>query len=449
MSERLMRNQDAEQSVLAACLLEPVAITKARAVLMPADFTFPRHKLLFAAVLELHATGVTVDYVTLAAKLHERNELEAAGGKDYIAFLLDAIPTADNVQYHADLVRICALRRRLIETIDTARTAVTSGDIPLEDVAGAIQSALSTVVSNEGRRGFSAVTASEIIDLTDAIAARRDAARDGKIIGVATGYPEIDEMTFGFQPGELVIVGARPKCGKTAFVLNCALNAIVDDARSVGFVSTEMTRTELIEGAGNRLAQLMRSATASGRLSNDELARFATQLHALTGRMHIDDDAFPTLEDVIARAIDLKARHPEISLLVVDYLQRVSKRMAGRRGDEEISAVTSGMKSLAKLLGIPILAPAQVNYKESDKRESKAPTSADLQGSSGFAQDANFLFLLHRPGLFDPREDLAHVLQVSLAESRRTPKFDCRLYWHGEFMTIDSAERRDRRRSAQ
>jgi replicative DNA helicase len=452
-TDLLLRNEDAEQAVLAAMLIEPVAVTKARAVCTAADFFASSHRLLFAAMLEIAARGATVDPLTVASQLGGRGELEAAGGKNYLGFLVDAVPTAANVAYHAELVQACATRRRLLDTLESAKAAITTGaEESLAAIAGSVQAALSAAVTKDGRRGFGVVTGDEIIALADSLIQRREVTRAGRIVGVATGYPEIDDVVNGARPGELFVFGARPKCGKTALVLNMATNAILDDPaldNHVGFVSTEMTRDELLEGAGNNLARLTRSQTAAGRVVDADVARFATRLSGLAGRLHIDDEAFPTLEDVIARSIDLKARHPEITLLVVDYLQRVTKRLAGRRGDEEIAAVTSGIKSLAKALKIPIYAPAQVNYKETDKRENKAPTSADLQGASGFAQDANFLFLLHRPALFNPSPELAHVLQVELAESRRTAKFTARLDWHGELMGVDSLRRRERAQQLQ
>lgn len=445
MSSSLLHSEDAEQAVLAACLIESGAVTAARGVVTADDFFAARHRVLFRAIVSVASNGLEVDPITLAAQLIETGELEVAGGKDYLGFLVDAVPTAANVRYHASIVQQCAARRGILATIASAQTALTSsGPDSLETIAGTIQTALSKAVTHSGRRGFAVVTGEEILDLADAVAARRAARELGQVVGVATGYPEIDNQIGGFKAGELVIIGARPKCGKTALVLNIAVNAIVDTDAHGGFVSTEMLRGELLERAANRLARLTTQQTASGHVTDAEVERFARALMPLKHRLHIDHEAFPTLENVIARSMDLKARHPEISFLVVDYLQRVSKRMKGRRGDEEIAAVTQGMKALAKELGIPVFAPAQVNYKETDKRDSKAPTSADLQGGSGFAQDANFLFLLHRPALFDPNPDLAHVLMVELAESRRTPKFTARLDWHGQYMAIDSHERRAR-----
>lgn len=445
-SPLLLRNEDAEQAVLGAMLMEPVAITKARAVCGVADFVSPRHRLLFAAMLDIDASGATVDPLTLFSHLGAKGELEAVGGKDYVGALLDVVPTAANVTYHAELVQACGTRRRLLETLKAAETAITTGATDsLAEIAGQIQSAVSAAVTKGGRKGFGVVTGAEIIDLADELVQRRAATQAGQIVGVATGYPEVDDVLYGLRPAEFVIVAARPKCGKTALCLNIAVNAIADDGHHGGFISTEMLRSELLERAGNRLAKLTTHQTASGRLDDKEVGRFATQLAQLAGRLHIDDEAFPTLDDVIARSIDLKARHPEIAFLVVDYLQRITKRMKGRRGDEELAAVTQGMKALAKELRIPIIAPAQVNYKDSDKRESKAPTLADIQGGSSFAQDGNFVFLLHRPALFDPDPSLAHVLQVELAASRRTQNFTTKLDWHGEFMAIDSTERRRRR----
>lgn len=441
-----LRNDDAEQAVLAAMLFDTVAIGVARGLVVADDFVATRHRLLYGAIVDVAATGATVDPITLASRLATRGELEAAGGKDYVGFLIGAIPTAANVRYHAELVRECSARRRLLETIDAAKLAITTGaDDSLTEIAGRIQASVSSAVTKGGRKGYAVVTGDEIIALADSLSARREALAAGRIVGIATGYPEIDDVLFGLRPAEFMIVAARPKCGKTSLCLNIAVNAITEGGATGGFVSTEMLRDELLERAGNRLARLTTHQTAAGYVDDREVARFATQLSCLAGKLHIDDEAFPTLDDVIARSIDLKARHPEIAFLVVDYLQRITKRLKGRRGDEELAAVTTGLKSLGKELRIPIIAPAQVNYKDSDKRESKAPTLADIQGGSSFAQDGNFVFLLHRPALFDADPSLAHVLQVELAASRRTKNFTTKLDWHGDFMAIDSPLRRARR----
>lgn len=436
MKKNLLRNHEAERNVLSACLVEPVALRKAGAILSPADFHDADHRAIYAACLDVMASGAVVDGVTIGT--HLGDDLP-----DLVQELADNFFTAVNIVYHAELVQACATRRRLIETLDHATKAITSGsDEALASIAGTVQSALSSAVSKGGRKGFGVVTGEEIIALADSIVERRTAREAGQIIGVATGYPEIDDQLFGFKPAELVIVCARPKGCKTALCLNITVNAITEQGLSGGFVSTEMLRPELLERAGNQLAKVTTRQTAAGLMSDREVERFATQLNSLAGRLHIDDEAFPTLDDVIARSIDLKARHPEIAFLVVDYLQRVTKRMKGRRGDEEIAAVTAGIKALGKELRIPIFAPAQVNYKDSDRRDAKSPTLADIQGSSSFAQDGNFVFLLHRPGLFDPDPALASVLQVELAASRRTDNFTTNLVWHGEFQAIDSPLRR-------
>lgn len=439
----ILHNENAEQAVLAACLIDGPAIATSRALVTPDDFFATRHRLLFAAMRDVADGGATVDPLTVASRLDMRGELSGAGGKDYLGFLVDAVPTAANVAHHAELVQACALRRRLLATLSDARAVIeTGGETPLAEIAGAVQASLSSAVSRGGRSGFRVVTSEEVIALADDLAARREMHRAGGITGVATGYPELDDRLHGLRPGELLIIGARPKAGKTALVLNIATNAVIEGGLSGGFVSTEMLRGELLERIGNRLARLTTDQTASGAVTDAEVARYAMRMSEVAGKLHIDDEAFPTLDDVIARSIDLKARHPEIAFLVIDYLQRVTKRLAGRRGDEEIAAVTEGTKKLAKQLRIPVLAPAQVNYKDTDRREQKAPTLADLQGGSGFAQDANFVLLLHRPAVFDPDPSLERVLQVDLAAARRCKNFTTRLDWHGEYMAIDSPLRR-------
>lgn len=441
-------SMDAEESVLSALLMEDGAMSKVRPLLTPESFYAEKHRRVYAAMLAIVDRGEVIDPVTLREEMDARGDLALVGGRDYLGYLIDIVPTASNVAYWAKIVASHAERRQLLQTLRDAQAAVWANDTPLADVAGQVQAALSSAVTEQGARGFRKVGTAEWLEYLEQLEERARTIKAGGSLGIPTGYPEIDQHTLGFRAGELIIPGARPKCGKTAFSLNVGINNVVDE-REVGIVSTEMMRAEVLEGAMANLAQIERRRLSMGQLYDGEMGRMAKIAATLSGRLHIDDEAFPVLEDVVARALDLKARVPDLQLLIVDYLQRIGKRMKGRRGDEELAEVTKTMKGLAKQLGIPVIAPAQVNFKETDKREQKRPMLADIQGGSSFAQDANFVLILHRPGVFDPSPSLERVLEVDCQASRRTAPFTEVLEWDGPRMRITSPQQRARARTEQ
>lgn len=437
-------SDDAEEAVLSAMLGWPAAIPVAAKILTPEMFYAEKRRRLFRVMADLSQRGVEVDPITLSEALAARHELEASGGKDYIGYLIDVVPTGENVRHHAQIVADHAEKRRVLEALMQAQSAIYANEAPVADIAGQVQGALSKAVTRDGSVGFRALDHAAWYAFMETLEERGRLTSAGKLAGLPTGYPALDRHILGLRTGELVIPAARPKCGKTAFSLNVALNVALMDPDAVGpvgIVSTEMTRMEVQEGLIAAMTQVERRRLSTGALYGDELTAITRAALQLNDRLHVDDEAFPTLEDVIARSLDLKARVPNLSLLVVDYLQRITKRLKGRRGDEELAAITSAMKGLAKTLGIPLIAPAQVNFKDTDKREQKRPMLADIQGGSSFAQDANFVLILHRPGLFDPSPHLERVFEVDCQASRRTENFTESLEWDGSRMRITNGTR--------
>lgn len=410
----------AEQAVLSAILLDASAFVVASRWVRSEDFMSGAHRRIFDAYASLRSSDTPIDPLTLSAELERRGDLSAAGGREYLAYLVDVVPTAANVEYHAKLVRSWAHRASLAQSITRAREAIGDPSILPADIARQLQADTLNVAVDDPGSGFEVVNRATIVSLAERIEARGAMTLAGKVPGLPTGYPEIDDVTLGFRPGELVVFGAVPKAWKTALVDNIALNML-----RAGFVggkvAAEMTRDETLERMLAAESQVPTHTLSRGDLTHDQWQRFFVASRTLDGRFHVDDEAFPELGDVIARCTELKARVPDLAFLVVDYLQLVTTRLQGKRGDEEINAVCRGLKGVAKRLGVPVLAPAQCNYKEIDARSDKRPELRDLQGASGMAQTANFVGLLYNPLLYYP--DARPVLEVEFAASRRTPKW--------------------------
>lgn len=433
-----MSVRDAEEAVLSAMLMDPAAITAARDTITGDSFEIPGHRAIYRAMQSLASRETEVDPITLSAELEAEGELEKAGGKDYIGYLIDATPTAANIRYHAQIVREAAKKRELLTTLRFALEMAESPKADCSSIAAELQQSLLAIAVQREGRGYR--PAGDI--LAEALARIKDRETNaiaGIPNGVLTGYPEIDQHTNGFGEGELIIVGGGAKSGKTMTCLAWALfNVLYGDG--AGFVSAEMTAVQLAERCLNAVGMVKAMNTASGRLTPEEWQRLFQAGGDITraNNLFIDDEAFPSLDDVIARGLHLKSQHPNLKLLVVDYLQLVSQKMQGRRGDEEISAVCHGLKGLAKRAKLAVLAPCQTNYKEVDARSTPKPTLRDLQGSSGPAQDADFVFLANRPGLTNPDPMLSDLIEYELAASRRTERFTVRMRWNGTYMRVES-----------
>lgn len=435
---RALAPHDAERALLAAVLDDPDAFAAARRVVTAAAFAWPEHAELWASIERMADAGEpTTDGVLIL------RAMEAAGASSKAAFLgleLAGLGLPDHASHYVAIV-LGAARRRAVRALAlelAARTEDARSDVDLaaRETAGALLP-LATADAAGSAGGFQRAS-DGLGPLMDLLDARARGAADGRTLGIPSGFPELDAIFHGFRPGELIVIGAGPKMGKSTFSLSLLLR-VVQGGHHAGIVSCEMTRDELLEGMLSQASGVSRRALAAGGLADDDYPRIARAGGVLTHdlkRLYIYDAAFPTLADVSAQMIRLKAEHPEVELVVVDYLQLVAHRMTGRRGDEEIAAVCAGLKGIAKRLGLVVIAPAQTNYKETDKRENKRPTPADLQGGSGMAQTANAVLLLYRPAVHGMSAD--DVLEVDVALSRRTDRATIVLGWDGSRMRVFS-----------
>lgn len=441
-------SEAAEQAVLSAMILDPNTIPFVGRTIRSESFFRPAHRRIFDAMRAMSDRGDAVDPLTLTAELQRNESLEQTGGRSYIGYLVDVVPSAVNVEHHARIVQRHAQRRQLIAASDTARMMAMREDADPEEIARQLQSDTLSVAVNDGQRGFQVVSRSDIEALADSIQLRGEATSQGRIPGLATGYPEIDDVTQGFRPSEFITIGGVPKAWKSAVAHNITRH-VVHAGQMVGIVSAEIGRAQTLERIISADAQIPGDVIAKGTLRDDEWRRFIESGNALENLLHIDDEAYPELGDVLTRCTDLKARHPEIVMIVVDYLQLVTARRRGMTGAEEINTVTRALKGLGKRLGVVIVAPFQCNFKEIDKRDDKHPQVGDVQGASGPIQDADFAILLYNGTLYNP--SAPKILELNFAACRRTAPFVARLKMYPEFQLLGSerAEQQTQRRVAE
>jgi replicative DNA helicase len=403
-------SEDAEQAVLGAMLLDADAIVRTVELVDETMFYREAHRRIFRAMLALHTAGAVLDPLTLADELERQGSLAAAGGKDYIGTLLDVVPTAANVEYHVRIVKDKALRRRLIEVATGLVTEAHETAADASDLIDLAEHRIFQVSQQRGSEGFT-----RIKELLWPAMERIEQLREGgPLTGVPSGFADLDKITLGFQPSDLIIVAGRPSMGKTAFVLNVAQYAAVESNIPTAIFSLEMSKESLImrmlASEGFIDAQRLRS----GKLNSQDHSNLA-KAAALLGQapIWIDDTPGLTLLEIRSRARRLKSQ-VGIKMVVVDYLQLIQGPAGSENRQQEISFISRSLKILAKELAVPVLALSQLSRApEQRAAEHKRPQLSDLRESGAIEQDADVVMFLYRPEMYDrPVDDTGKAVTM-------------------------------------
>lgn len=437
----LLNNSEAERAILGACFLDPAAVLIARRhIKAPTYFYSLQNRLVWEALLHLTDVESAIDPVTVGFRLEALGVLENAGGKDYITVLLDATPTAANVEYHAKLVRELADRRTIVGIANGLLRSAQDRALAIEDVVAAATNALTPVAVDASATDFVSAKGHmwNVLEHLDRLNSGTSKP------GFTTGWPELDEkMGGGPTPGELVSVVGIPGSGKTAVAINWATNAILDQGIACAFVSAEMRMRQLIIRQLNSVARVGTGETRTGRFHTDAWQRITAAAGRLTegDLLFIDDTPAPSIEDVAAKVTLLKQRVPALKYLFVDFMQLLTQRDR-RKGDLESSAlkaVAYGLQALAARLEIVVVATVQPNDKQIEERNDKRPQLRDIQGSSGIRQASHFVLLCHRPQQFDPAA--GDVFEIDIAKARELQQSHVKLYWDGPHQRLHSPGR--------
>jgi replicative DNA helicase len=391
-------SEDAEQAVLAAMLMDADAIMRAVEFVNDSMFYAERHRRIFRALIALTERGSIADPLTLSDELDRRGELAHSGGKEYIAFLVDAVPTAANVEYHAQIVREKALLRSLIEVSTSVVAEAFGGRTTAAELLDEAEQKIFQVSQAQGVGGFT-----RIKELLWPTMERIEALqRGGKTItGVASGFSDLDELTSGFQPSDLVIIAARPSMGKTAFVLNIAQHSAIEHNIPIAIFSLEMSKESLVQRMLTSEARIDAQRLRKGMLRDDDFPRLARAAGLLSSApVYIDDSAGITLLEMRSKARRLKA-DSGLGLVIVDYLQLIQGPMKAENRQQEISQISRSLKALAKELAVPVVALSQLSRApEQRSGEQKRPQLADLRESGAIEQDADLVMAIYRPEVY-------------------------------------------------
>jgi replicative DNA helicase len=429
----------AEQAVLGAMLLDADAALRAIELLDDLAFYRDGHRRLFRAMAKLLESGNVIDPVVLQNELERTNELEMVGGTDYIAELIDIVPTAANIDYHCRIVREKALIRKLIEV---GTTMVQSAYESEADVGTQLDEAEQRVFEVSHQRGTQEVV--RIKELMWQAMERIELRHRGDelVRGVASGFTDLDALTNGFQESDLIIIAARPSMGKTAFSLNIAANSALEGNVPTAIFSLEMSRLQLVERllAAESFVDLHR--LRSGRLRDDDYPKMSQAAGLLgTAPIWIDDSPALTLLELRSKARRLKVEH-EVALFIVDYLQLIRGTGRAESRQEEISYISRSLKALARELSTPVIALSQLSRAPEQRGGDRRPMLSDLRDSGAIEQDADLVMFIYRaemyPGLIEDASTQEGVADLILAKHRNGPTGNIKLSFHKQYTRFDN-----------
>jgi replicative DNA helicase len=436
---------DAEKGVLSSILLSPreTLITAVEKGITAEHFHHPAHGTIFAALEELSKANSPIDLITVTQALSDRNQLDQIGGASLLVDLQTFLPTATNADYYIDIIREKHLLRRMISvcTASAARCYEEQGDVKalIDDV----EKQVFTVAEDRVRGELPDIKqhVNDAIDTIDMLYKNR-----GKVTGLPTGYKQLDNMTNGLHPSEMIVIAARPSMGKTAFAMNIAEHVAVDQATPVAVFSLEMSAQQLVTRLLCSRARVNLRNIQNGMMSSSDqksLVKVSTELgHS---KMIIDDTAGLSINELRAKSRRLRDKHG-LGLIVIDYLQLL--RSPSKRGQEnrqiEIAEISNGIKALAKELSIPIIVLAQLNRKSEERGRDGKPRISDLRESGSIEQDADVVGLLYRSAYYaaddEERAEKAGEAELIIAKQRNGPTGEVPLTFLSQFTRFESRD---------
>ncbi len=420
----------AEQAVLGGMMLSKDAIADVVEALRGADFYRPAHELVFEAVLDLYGRGEPADALTVADELTKRGELGRVGGVSYLHTLISSVPTAANAGYYAEIVRERAILRRLV---DAGTRIVQLGYAPDGgDVDALVNEAQAEVYSVTERRASEdyvplSATIEATIEEIDASQGRGD-----ELIGVPTGFAELDQLTNGLHPGQMIVIAARPAIGKSTVGLDIARSASIHHGLTSVIFSLEMTRTEITMRLLSAEASVSLQNMRKGTMRQEDWTKLASTMGRVNeAPLFIDDSPNMSLMEIRAKCRRLKQRH-DLKLVIIDYLQLMTsgKRVESRQ--QEVSEFSRALKLLAKELEVPVIAISQLN-RGPEQRTDKKPAMSDLRESGSIEQDADMVVLLHREDAYEKESPRAGEADFIVAKHRNGPTATLVLAFQGHY----------------
>ena len=439
--------QEAEQAVLGAWLIDSEASLRGAELLDDLQFHKEGHRRLFRALRSLVEQRMVIDYVTVRDELQRRGDLEQAGGVSYLDELVNAVPTAADLEFHARILREKANQRLMIEAATQIVCEAYEGKPNAAELLDKAEGKIFVIGQQRRDGGFTRIKEM----LWPSMERIEQLQRSGSsITGVPSGFADLDEMTTGFQNSELIIVAARPSMGKTAFCLNLATHAAIE-GHGVAVFSLEMSKDSLVQRMLCAEARVDSQAVRRGMLRDTDFTRLARAAGILQNcPIWIDDTPALTLLEMRSKARRLKADN-DLKLVIVDYLQLMRSPEYADNRVQEISDISRSLKQLARELEVPVIALSQLSRASEQRGGDRMPLLSDLRDSGAIEQDADIVLFIHRPEMYrDLREkaeqagdSLDGKAEVIMAKHRNGPTGSIDLFFHKQFTRFDSRTERE------
>ena len=417
---------DAEEAVLGAMMLSQSAIAAVTEVLSPDGREFYResHARIYRAGLSLYGKSEPVDAITLVDELDERGELEAVGGKVGIHSLAALVPATANAGHYAQIVKETATLRGLIRVGDEIARLGWERPGETRELLTTAEDALLQLTDDR--------LASELVPIADELKVVFDKISrlyevGAEVTGLPSGFRDLDRITAGFQPGNLIVLAARPSMGKSALAVCIAANVAVREKKPCAFFTLEMSRQEIVQRLMCAEAKVNVQHVRTGKLSSDDWPRLAAACAALEeSPLLVDDTAGLTLLELRSKAQKLKRATPDLGMIVVDYLQLMAADGKPESRLQEVSAISRGLKAIARDLDVPVLALSQLS-RAVEQRHDKRPILSDLRESGSIEQDSDLVMFLYRDDYYDPESEEQGIAELRIAKHRNGPTDDVRL----------------------
>ncbi|GAB6179208.1 replicative DNA helicase [Desulfotomaculum defluvii] len=433
------QNIEAEQSVLGAMLLEREAIFRVMEFLKPEDFYRDSHRIIYEVILELAETGNPVDLITVTNSLRDKGDLEKIGGVTYVATLANLVPTAANAEYYARIVEEKALSRALISVTTRISSRGYEGSENPEELLDEAERSILELAQRRSTDSFTPIKDILIKTFEDI---EHVYSNRGKITGVPTGFLELDNMTNGFQPGDLAILAARPSMGKTAFAILCGQFAALKHQVPVAIFSLEMSKEQLVQRMLCSEAMVDAHKVRTGNIADEDWNKLSEAArHLSRAPIYLDDTGAATVREVRSKCRRLKVEKG-LGLVIIDYLQLMSggKRIENRQ--QEIADISRKLKGLAKELNVPVLALSQLS-RAVESRTDKRPMMSDLRESGSIEQDADIIMFIYRDEYYNPDSEKKGIAEIIIAKQRNGSVGNIELGFFKEFVKFVNLAKRE------
>jgi replicative DNA helicase len=419
---------DAEQAVLGALLVSGDGVSRVVDVLEPEYFYRKAHQVIYAGVLDLYEKNEPIDIVTMSAHLQDQGKLELVGGRLYITDLSRSVATTANLEYYAKLVQEKALLRSLIK----AGTEIVGSCYEETDADTALDKAEHMIFNLAQRRNMQQmVHIKHIVETSFQKIEERYENKD-TLSGTPSGFYDLDAMTSGFQPSDLVIIAARPSMGKTAFVLNIAQACAVDHGTPCAIFSLEMSKESLVQRMLCAEAKIDSNRLRTGHLHTNDWQALAMAMGRLgEAPIYIDDSAMVNVLEVRAKCRRLKAENKGLGMIIIDYIQLLQGRKGGTDNRvQEVSEISRSLKTLARELAVPVIALSQLS-RAVEARQNKRPMLSDLRESGSIEQDADLVMFIYRDEYYNPETEQRGEAEIIIAKQRNGPTGTVDLLYQG------------------